>query len=393
MGDSKFVLPVKIKEPLGINVVIDAKHGNENTSGDGGTYKDNLKAFTTMLQKEGYKVTENTSVITDAVLSNVKVLVITHAKSAYTADENAAIAKFVKAGGSLLMAGKSNHSTNPAINNGMLEQMGATIRMGNDGVFDDSKTGNFWSDPKVSPFAVRVFPELVSNYITDRVSFLDYYSGTSLSGANDSVLTNSEKVVILAKGNETTYQGNIKGGFTYDAVSDETGGSAIPLIASEEIGDTGRIIVSGMNIFNDKQMDESYEPKGNDEFALNAVNWLAHRETTVTKIGDARKLAEDTHVVIEGTVTTGAGVFFDAFYVQDETGGIMAFQEVPADSLKPGDKVRIYGHIITFDNNKEIEFTSLSKMSLRSVRAILSSRNKWPLEKQHPKLTRDFLLK
>ena len=48
------------------------------------------------------------------------------------------------------MAGKSNYSTNSAINNGMLEQMGATIRMGNDGVFDDSKTGNFWSDPKVA---------------------------------------------------------------------------------------------------------------------------------------------------------------------------------------------------------------------------------------------------
>ena len=73
------------------------------------------------------------------------------------------------------------------------------------------------------------------------------------------------------------------------------------------------------------------------------------------------KLAEDTETVIEGTVTTGAGVFFDAFYVQDETGGIMAFQEVPADSLKPGDKVRVYGHIITFDNNKEIEFTSFDQ--------------------------------
>lgn len=361
LGDNQFTLQVKIKEPLGINVVIDAKHGNENTSGDGGTYKDNLKAFTTMLQKEGYKVTENNSAITDAVLSNVNVLVITHPRSTYTADENAAIAKFVKNGGSLLMAGKSNNSTNPTVNNEMLAQIGTAIRMGNDGVFDNSKSGNFWNDPKVAPYAVRVFPELVSNYITDRVSFLDYYSGTSLSAADNTALTESGKVVILAKGNETTYQGKILGGYTYDAVSDETGGSAIPLIASEEIGEKGRIIVSGMNIFNDKQMDESYEPKGNDEFTLNAINWLAHRETKITKIEDARNLPEDTHTVIEGTVTTGAGVFFDAFYLQDETGGIMAFQEVPAGSLKPGDKVRIYGHIITFDNNKEIEFAKFEQ--------------------------------
>ncbi|WP_163102101.1 DUF4350 domain-containing protein [Peribacillus alkalitolerans] len=357
LGSGQFTLPVKIKEPLGIKVMIDAKHGNENTSTDGGTYKDNLKAFTILLQKEGYKVDETTAVITDAVLSDVNVFVITHPRTAYTAEERAAVAKFVQNGGSVLMAGKSNNSTDPTVNNAMLSEIGTEIRIGNDGVFDLSKSGNFWSDPKVSPYAVRVHPGLVSNYITDRVSFLDYYSGVSLAGADNTALTESGKVVILAKGNETTYQGNIKGGYTYDAVSDETGGSAIPLIASEEIGDKGRIVVSGMNIFNDKQIDESYEPKGNDEFTLNAINWLAHRETKVSTISDARKLPEDSHVVLEGTVTTAAGVFFDAFYVQDETGGIMAFNEVPADSLKQGDKVRIYGHIITFDNNKEIEFS------------------------------------
>lgn len=360
-GTHQFTLDVNVKEPLGLKVMIDAKHNNENTSSDGGTYKDNLKAFTILLQKEGYTVVENKETITDAVLSTVKVLVITHNRTAFTAEENAAIAKFVKNGGSVLFSGKSNNSTDPTINNSLLGEIGSTIRMGNDGVFDDSKEGNFWSDPKVSPFAVRVSPGLVSNYITDRVSFLDYYSGTSLSAANNQPLTDGGKVTILAKGNETTYQGNIKGGYTYDSVSDAVGGSAIPLIASEEIGENGRIIVSGMNIFNDKQIDESYEPKGNDEFSLNAINWLAGRGTQVTKIGDARKLAEDTHTVIEGTVTTGAGVFFDAFYVQDETGGIMAFQEVPADSIIPGDKVRIYGHIITFDGNKEIEFSSFNQ--------------------------------
>ncbi|WP_223592998.1 Ig-like domain-containing protein [Neobacillus bataviensis] len=360
LGDTTFTVPVQIKEPLGIKVLIDANHGNENTSADGGTYKDNLKAFTLMLQKEGYTVVENKVALTDDVLSSVKVLVLTHARTALTADENAAVAKFVKNGGSLLMAGKSNNSTDPTINNVLLSDIGSSIRLGNDGVFDDSKTGNFWSDPKVSPYAVRLHPGLVSNYITDRVSFIDYYSGTSLSGVDNQALTESGKVVILAKGNETTYQGNIKGGYTYDSISDTTGGSAIPMIASEEIGDQGRIVVSGMNIFNDKQMDESFEPKGNDEFTLNTINWLAHRETKVSNIADVRTLADGTDVVVEGTVVTGAGNFFDAFYVQDATGGIMAFQEVPEGSIKPGDKVRVYGHIKTFENNKELEFTTFA---------------------------------
>ncbi|MFB5195069.1 Ig-like domain-containing protein [Neobacillus sp. KR4-4] len=360
LGDVQFSLPVKIKEPLGIKVLIDANHNNENTSTDGGTYKDNLKAFTLMLQKEGYTVAENKTALTDEVLSTTKVLVLTHGK-ALTADEKTAVANFVKNGGSLLMAGKSNNSTDPSINNGVLSEIGSAIRMGNDGVFDDSKSGNFWSDPAVSPYAVRVHPGLVSNHITDRVSFVDYYSGTSLSGADNKALTESDKVTILAKGNETTYQGKVLGGFTYDAVSDATGGSAIPLIASEEIGENGRIIVSGMNIFNDKQMDESYEPKGNDELIFNAVNWLAHREMKVQNIADVRKLVDDTDVVVEGTVTTGAGVFFDAFNLQDETGGIMAYLEVPDGSLKAGDKVRVYGHIKRFDNNIELEFTSFAK--------------------------------
>jgi hypothetical protein len=324
IGDVQYTLPVKIKEPLGIKVLIDAFHGNENTSGDSGTYKDNLKAFTLELQKEGYTVAENKVAITDDVLSNAQVLVFTSARTALSDTERAAVAKFVKNGDSLLMAAKSNNSGDPSINNPLLSDMGTNIRIGNDGVFDDSKSGNFWGDPAVSPYAVRLHPGLVSSYITDRVSFVDYYSGVSLSGADNTALTQSGNVTILAKRNETTYQGNIKGGYTYDSVSNANGGSAIPLIASDEIG-KGRIIVSGMNFFNDKQMDESYEPKGNDELSLNTINWLAHRETNISKIADARKLADDTDVVVEGTVTAGAGIFFDSFYLQDDTSGLCPF--------------------------------------------------------------------
>lgn len=359
IGDVKYTEAIKVKESLGMKVLIDANHGNENTSTDSGTYKDNLKAFTLMLQKEGYTVTENKTALTDDVLTDVKALVLTHPKTALSAQEAAAVAKFVQNGGSLLVAGKSNNSSTPANNNALLETINSKIRISNDGVFDDSKTGNFWSDPLASKFAVRLYPTTVPSYMTDRVKSIDYYSGASLSGVNDTALVANDQLTILAKGNETTYQGNIKGGYTYDNVSDEQGGSAIPLIASEDIGQ-GRIIVSGMNFFNDKQMDESYEPKGNDELALNAINWLTHRETKVQKIADIRKLADDTNVVVEGTVTTAAGVFFDAFYLQDDTGGIMAFQEVPAGSLKAGDKVRVYGHMKTFENNKELEFTSFA---------------------------------
>ncbi|NOU63324.1 Ig domain-containing protein group 2 domain-containing protein [Paenibacillus sp. LMG 31461] len=356
-ADNQFVQAVKIKPSLGIKVMIDASHKNENTTLDAGTYKDNLKSFTKQLQQEGYTVVENTTAITSSSLSDVKVLMFTHPSVALTADESAAIAAFVQAGGSLLLTEKSNNSANPAISNNLLQQIGSTIQVSNDGIFDTSLDGNFWTPPiGTNTFTVRLHPGIVKNYITDRALTVEYYSGASLEKVGHIALIDTDKVTVLVKGNETTFQNNIgSGGYSYDTTDDGSGGSAIPAIASEQVGN-GRIIVSGMNTFNDKQMDESYNPKGNNELGLNAINWLAHRDTQVDTIANARTKADGTSLIIEGTVVTGSNVFFDAFYVQDATGGIMAFKELPENTLVEGDTVRIYGQMKTFENNKELDF-------------------------------------
>ncbi|CAK4851133.1 unnamed protein product [Aphanomyces euteiches] len=89
----------------------------------------------------------------------------------------------------------------------------------------------------------------------------------------------------------------------------------------------------------------------------NLFNWLIKQEAIVTNIGDARKLAPNTDVMVQGKVTSAAGTFYDAIYVQDATGGIMAFNDVPATlPIRLGDTVRVYGHIKTFENNIELEF-------------------------------------
>lgn len=359
-GDNTFTLPVKVKDALGKTVLIDASHKNENTTMDSGSYKDNLKAFTRLLQKEGYSVSENKEAITAEVLKNVSVLVITHPNITLKDEEATAVKEFVQNGGSIFLAAKSNNSSGSTRSNALLTEIGSTIQISDDQVNDLSKEGNFWSDPTKSPFAVRLHPGLVKNKITDRVATIEYYSGSSLEKVEHKPLVTDDTVTVLAAGNETTFQKNIKNGTNeYDSVSDDKGGSAIPMIASEEFGE-GKIIVAGSNFANDKQLDESFNPKGNDEMALNSINWLADRETKISTIEDARKLADGEQVVIEGTVTTAAGVFFDAFYLQDATGGIMAFNEVPAGSLKLGDTVRVYGHIKTYENNKEIEFDQFS---------------------------------
>ncbi|WP_407937482.1 DUF4350 domain-containing protein, partial [Neobacillus vireti] len=375
LGDNNFEQSFVVKAPLGKTIMIDGTHGNENTKSDLGTYKDNLKLLTTVLKQQGYTVVENATTLSDAVLTNVDVLVVTHPASAYGTNEIAAIKKFVTNGGSLLMTEKSNFGGSNQNLNTILSEVGSTIAVNNDGVFDETSSGNFWSTPLTSNFSVRLHPTPVSNGLTDFVPTIEYYSGSSLAKVDETgkkvQLTDSDTVTILARGNESTFQdtssmkadsvsynvqtSNGKNGPPLDKV---TGGSIIPMIASEQIG-KGRVVVSGMNVFNDKQIDQTFSPKGNERLAVNVVNWLSHLEPNVKSIGDARKLAEGTNVVVEGTVTTT--IFFDAVYIQDSTGGIMAFNDVPVGSLENGDKVRIYGHIKTFENNLELEFGSFEE--------------------------------
>ncbi|MBW7453835.1 CehA/McbA family metallohydrolase, partial [Paenibacillus sepulcri] len=369
LGENKYVQQFTIKTPLGKTILIDASKHNENSTLDTGTYKDNLKLFTTQMRQQGYTVAENPSTLTDAVLSNVSVLYISHPASAYSTDEIAAIKKFTDNGGSLWLADKSNYGGANQALNPILDAVGSTILVNNDGIADETAYGNFWSTPLTSNYSVRLHPGLLSNYLTDFVSTIEYYSGASLAkndgSGNKAALTDSDSVTILARGNESTFQ--ISGGqvkpdtqqylvVPSPAPADLTGGSVIPAIASETLSGGGRIIVSGMNIFNDKQMDESFDPKGNNEFAFNSMNWLSHLEPKLISISDARQGPEDTPFVVQGKVTTAAGVFFDAVYVQDDTGGIMAYNEVPEGSLALGDVVRIYGHKKIFENNTELEF-------------------------------------
>jgi large repetitive protein len=377
LGPNKFEQEFNVQEPLNKVVMIDGSKGNENTKQASGTYSDNLKSFTLLLKQQGYTVVENSAVLTDNLLNDVHVLLITRPTTEYTTAEIEAVNRFVVNGGSILLTQKSNHGASNQTLNSLLNGIGSTILVNNDGVFDESNDGNFWSGNKIQyNYAVKLYPTPVKTGLTDYVPTIEYFSGSSLvknDGAGGrSALTDSDTVTLLVRGNETTFQNSpsvradtvpynvhTSQGSGGTPLSDITGGTVIPLVASEQIG-KGRIIVSGMNIFNDSQMNQSFSPKGNPKFAVNAVNWLANLEMKIVTVAEARKMAEYTQTVVEGVVTTGAGVFFDAFYLQDATGGIMAFNEVPEGSLKPGDVVRVYGYIKDFENNIEIIFNEFA---------------------------------
>ncbi|RXZ79279.1 hypothetical protein EBB07_23510 [Paenibacillaceae bacterium] len=356
-ANNLFETAVHVKEPLGITVMVDASHGNENSAGDSGTYRDNLKTLTKLLRDEGYSVMENQAFITRELLENVAVFMISQPAGGkpYTEEEQQILAAYVNDGGSILLTGKSNNSANSQLNNPLLASLGSVVQFNHDGVYDDSKEGNFWSNPAASLWAVRAHPEPVSNYVTDFVRKIDYFSGASLMKTGKQALTDLDPVTIIARGNKTSYQYNLgAAGFDYDAQG-AADGEALPLIASQQIG-KGRIVVAGMNVFNDRQMSITEDNNHNLRLARNVFNWLANRETVVLPISEARKQPVNSDIVVEGKVTSAAGVFFDAFHIQDATGGIMAFNEVPAGSLQLGDTVRVYGHVKIFENNLEIMF-------------------------------------
>ena len=72
LGTNEYKKAFTIKEALGIKVLIDASHNNENSTKDTGTYKDNMKAFSTLLRQEAFTVSENLNPITAQTLQECK---------------------------------------------------------------------------------------------------------------------------------------------------------------------------------------------------------------------------------------------------------------------------------------------------------------------------------
>ena len=74
------------------------------------------------------------------------------------------------------------------------------------------------------------------------------------------------------------------------------------------------------------------------------------------------KKVKVTTVIIEGIATTNTGLWgYDTFYMQDETAGMYVFGS--PQQVKPGDKVKVTGKLITYNNELEIEAADLQVVS------------------------------
>ena len=357
---------VKVVASNGKKVLVDKFHNNADVPGT-------MLDFMEMMRRYGYKAEFNEAEFTSEKLAGYDVLVINSPDGGkyLTNAEIEAISAWVKAGGSLMLASKSNYGfDNTSYTNPLLETLGSKIHVNNDNVYEPNTSSNYSGGMKWSVYA-RTVPSAPSG-LNDDIEAIRYFSGSSLVGWEKSGDTKtykplvndpSSELEVLVAGNKESYNFNVAPGFyTYNsAIGGEndpnqtsgTNGDQIPLIAKEKIGN-GKIIVAGRHFYSDYEIPNDVS---NTAFTLKLIDWLADYDRIQT-VQEVRANAKSGDIyTVEGVVTAPTNKFFDTVYIQDETGGISLYgtfgQELPI-----GTRVVATGGVEFFEGELELSFES-----------------------------------
>ena len=375
-------------------ILIDAGHGNLNTAGD------EMRAFVDDLAAHDYNVLKNLDALTTSDLDPaiVKLLIITAPQYAYTADEQAAIANFVAAGGSLWMGGLADYTgkvpwadTVADRENAILAtieavtQQQVNMRVNDDEVIDGNNNNGY-----VFGVIWRDFPSASSTGIGMNVENLSTWSLNSIVDRNFQALTADDTGV------QIVMQGDLDEGYTEDnyhnpfhtSNTDADGAhdaylynptwvypaskpaGAIPLPGAAVVdleGNAGRIMLYGDS--NDPFTIFAYtagDGKQNELFNLESVMWLLGEPIQKSTIAQARAQAVEDQpdnlnklVWVEGEITAAYGEFFNVLTIQDDTGGITVHApagDIDAANFTRGTHVRVIGTVGSYNGDTEIEF-------------------------------------
>ncbi len=346
---------VKIVPSIGKNMLLDIHHNNDYAPAT-------LLDFIEQMRFHGYNVILNRQPFSAEVLKDIDVVILTQPDNAnnLTASEEDALAKWVRQGGSLLLAGKSNYGNDPTMVNPLLEKMGAAIRINNDNVYETDEAnytgGMIWS------VLARTFPP-VSEGINKNMEYIRIFSSASLVNADLEALNNDPDIglEIIVAANPTSYNFNVQPGYyTYNEEGGDQGHN-IPLVAWQLVGD-GRLVAMGRALFSDFELANNF---ANDRLIQELVDWLAHYQRTVD-IEDVRTHYEEGDLVtVQGTVTSPTDHFFDVFYIQDETGGI-AIYGGQAGILPIGTEVMVTGTLLYFEGELELSYDDWGVQIMKS---------------------------
>ncbi|MEW5762133.1 MAG: CehA/McbA family metallohydrolase [Bacillota bacterium] len=358
---------VKVVSSNSKKVLIDQGHGNAEVPG---THNNLME----LLRRYGYEASFNTQPITADLLNGVDVLILntpTDYSKNLTEDEMNAVAAWVKNGGSLLLASKSNYQFAGTAGNNyndgctmlnpLLAKLGSGIRFNNDNVYEPNSSKNYSGGMKWSVYA-RTIPPAPSG-LNANLEAIRYFSGCSLVDENLQALTSdpASGLEILVAGNKTSYNFNVQPGYyTYNsAIGEENdpnqtagpNGDQIPLIAKENIG-SGRLVVAGRYFYSDYEIVNDVS---NTAFTLRLIDWLAGIDRIRT-IADVRQNAKPGEIVtVQGVVTAPTDNFFDVVYIQDATGGICLYG-TQGRELPVGTVVIATGGVQYFEGELELAY-------------------------------------
>ncbi|MBE7003325.1 MAG: hypothetical protein E7425_03445, partial [Ruminococcaceae bacterium] len=394
-----------------VYIGIDASHYNEYVNGN---YKDSMGNFAALAAGYGIRtvyLTDSASLI--AACSNDKyVAMIFTAPSrrleaaqadprSYSSAELDAIAKFNKAGGTVIVAGWSDYYENyeaitgnpnvkhmAATQNELLAALGSHLRIADDATHDETLNGgqtqrlyfNTYNMDYPLMKGVEVDPAHPNERAYSEV--FSHYGGASVYVVGDAgtpASTIPASVTPIVYGHATTV--------SRDSDGDGLGGANVPLYsvsggkrllttASERLGTQGEIIVSGAAFMSNFEVqatiEDSYVEKNysNYKFCENLASSL--HQPAIATVREVQAQTEAGYkYTIEGVVTSNASgynkdtAFFDCIYVQDATGGICCFPV--SGSFKIGDKVRVTGVTDFYQGEPELQVTSIAVIGTGTV--------------------------
>ncbi|WP_238886153.1 CehA/McbA family metallohydrolase [Clostridium sp. YIM B02551] len=388
------VLKLNVADPAVVtNIVVDGSHYNDYVNG---YYAGNMKNLTTLANGENINVIVQKDKLTDDVLKDAKLLILSppakksgsdkntgvnYSASPYTDDEIAVIQRYAQRGGNIIVTGLADYqdSRNDSINhsayqqNRILEAIGAGSRINDDEVVDYDNNPNVNPPGKAGGTPYRV---PMNSFNTSSPYLNSVVSGQAYSFYSGCSITLGDKATWLVKGTPTTYG--------FDSDNDKLGGSyvssaasAIPsedgsigkgnmvALATETLSGGGKLFVGGTVFYSDFEIKATLDNYGqlqnsNYNIMMNILDSIKNI-ISITPIKQARSGEFGQVFSVEGTVTAGTksgNAFFDTIYIQDKTGGINIYP-VSGMDIELGEKVKVTGTLDQYLGDKELRVISI----------------------------------
>lgn len=375
-------------------VGIDASHFNEYVAGN---YKDSMGNFGKLASEYNVRTVElRTQEELFEALENPKyeMMVFTAPSrrdgstgrepyAMYSDEEIAAIAAFAKQGKTIIIAGWSDYYESysnvkddgldrhmAGQQNKLLQAMGASLRISDDGVLDDVNNGG--QSPRLYLTDYNDFVSPLTKGIVEGQVYSNY-GGATIHAVNPDgtpAMSLPTSVTPIISGHETTYSKDQDGdgyGFEDKTVKIPKYNDRMLITASETLthdnGLTSQVIVSGAAFMSNFEIQATVENAGSLNYSNYNIleNIIASMGTVaITPIAELKGEPLGTAFTIEGIVTSSVydgsdnnKGFFDCIYVQDATGGINLF---PVSSgVELGQKVRVTGTVSGYQGETQLK--------------------------------------